>query len=127
MIETDERYYAGFEGEPEIVFIISENGTEYQRFGFWDGYFDDMLREVKPAAEGWTGIAYYYHVGMFADAHWCKDQPWQIDDLPLVLHQLQAIACNRFEWQETANVLNQLIALMKDAMEHKRAVSVYCD
>lgn len=127
MVEIDERYYNGFEGEPEIIFIISNNGTEYKRVGFWDGYFNDMLREVKPTDEGWTGIAYYFHVGMFEKEQWLEDKPWHISNLPSVLYQLQTIKRDKIEWQETINVLDLLIDLIKKAIENNEEISIYRD
>lgn len=127
MVETDERYYDGFEGEPEIIFIISKNGTEYKRVGFWEGYFSDMLHEVKPTDEGWTGITYYFHVGMYKDEQWLEDKPWHINDLPLVLCQLQEIERDKFQIQDTINVLELLIDLIKNTIDNKEEILIYRD
>ena len=127
MVEIDERYYDGYEGEPEIFFIISNNGKEYKRVGFWEGYFGDMLREVEPTDEGWTGITYYFHVGRFEEEQWLKDKPWHIDDLALVLCQLQAIERDKIKWRETVNLMELLINLIKNAIDNKEEISIYCD
>lgn len=127
MSETDERYYSGFEGEPEIIFTLSAKGTAYKSIVFWEGYFDDMLRKAEPAEEGWTGIAYYYHVGMFENAHWLENQPWHIDDPVLVVHQLQELAQHQFKWPETRDVLMLLIDLIQHAIAMHEEILVYCD
>lgn len=127
MVETDERYYEGFEGEPEIVFIVSHNGTEYKRVGSWEGYFDDMLQRVKPEQEGWTGLAYYFHVGMYEDEQWLKDRPWHVSDLHLALRQLREIERDRLEFKDTAHVLELLIELIKNAIDNEDEISIYRD
>ena len=124
MPETDERYYSGFEGESEYFFVVKKDGTELKRLGIWDGYMNDMLMKIEPTDEGWTGIMYYFHVGMFEDDHWTGDKMWQLDDLPLVYDQLSA-AKGHMRYSETAEVLEAVLSLVKDAMENDEEVYIY--
>lgn len=54
---VDNRYYNGFEGEREIQFVYKkDNDTDI--FIIWEGYFDQIMRLVKPDENGWNGMAY---------------------------------------------------------------------
>jgi hypothetical protein len=41
--EIDERYYVGFEGEPEMIFTLLQKNGDKKQFGIWDGYFDAII------------------------------------------------------------------------------------
>lgn len=59
-----EKYYSEFEGEPEIILSIEEKNGYKREFGIWGGYFDTIMLQVKPKEEGWTSLAYYYHLNI---------------------------------------------------------------
>lgn len=56
MTEVNEVYYEGYDGEPEIIFIVEKNGIKRRMLGIWDGFLNDILSDVEPDAEGWVGI-----------------------------------------------------------------------
>lgn len=72
-------------------------------------------------------FTYYFHVGRFEEEQWLKDKPWHIDNLALVLCQLQAIERDKIKWKETINILELLINLIKNAIDNKEEISIYCD
>ena len=55
MSEVNEIYYEGYEGEPEIIFIIENNGIKHKMIGVWDGFLNDILSDIKPTDKGWVG------------------------------------------------------------------------
>ncbi|MBR1431609.1 hypothetical protein [Ruminococcus sp.] len=129
MSEINEIYYEGYEGEPEIIFIIENNGIKRKMLGIWDGFLNDILSDVKPTDKGWVGIAYYWHIGMFEDEHWLRDKPWRIDDLSSVYKQLTSINhdMRAFRYYDTLAVLCNIIDLIKEAMENNEEVLIYRD
>lgn len=129
MIEVDEVYYEGYEGEPEIIFIVEKNGIKRRMLGIWDGFLNDILSDVKPNAEGWVGITYYWHIGMLEDDHWLGDKPWHIDDLSVVYDQLVTINKDMrgFRYYDTIAVLCKIIDLIKEAMDNNEEVFIYRD
>ena len=127
MSEVNETYYEGYEGEPEIIFIIENNGIKRKMLGIWDGFLNDILSDVKPTEKGWVGIAYYRHIGMFEDKHRLGDEPWCIEDLPVVYRQLTSIDqdMRNFRYYDTIAVLCKIIDLIKEAMDNNEKVLVY--
>ncbi|MFF2533012.1 hypothetical protein ACFVS2_29615 [Brevibacillus sp. NPDC058079] len=55
------KYFEGFEGEEKIQFrrYLSNGDTYILRM--WDGYFDEIMRQIEPEKDSWTGFAYYYN------------------------------------------------------------------
>lgn len=127
MAEVDEIYYEGYEDEPEIIFVIENNGIVRKRLGIWEGYFNDILDDLSPTDEGWTGITYYFHIGMYKDEHWFRDKPFHIDDLSLVYNQLTSIKRDMLRFYDTLPVLYKIIDLIKDAMDNNEEVYIYRD
>ncbi|GAB1159750.1 hypothetical protein YWY31_57750 [Paenibacillus illinoisensis] len=103
------KYYEGYEGEGEIQFIRHlSNGDKYI-LRIWDGYFDEIMREIQPEDNGWTGLAYYYNV---EEPWW--ETPWKIPDLPIVLKQLQEIQ-TEFLNVEVKKLLIELCDILSDS------------
>lgn len=129
MTEVDEVYYEGYEGEPEIIFIVEKNGIKRRMLGIWDGFLNDILSDVKPNAEGWVGITYYWHIRMLEDDYWLGDKPWHIDDLSVVYDQLVAINKDMrgFRYYDTIAALCKIIDLIKEAMDNNEEVFIYRD
>lgn len=111
-------HYSDFEGEPEIKFICESNGNRII-LKIWEGYFDEIMRKIKPNAKGWTGLAYYYHL----HEGWYDINPWEIPDLKLAIEQLVEI--NIRELDETVkNVLVDILKLLKKALSTKAGVII---
>lgn len=73
---VNDSYYTGFEGEPEIAFVL-EKSNERQILKMWIGYFDTLLDLMCQYESFNDGILheYYVHEG------WYEDSPWEITNI----------------------------------------------
>ena len=110
------KYYEGYEGEGEIQFIRHlSNGDKYV-IRIWDGYFDKIMRGIQPEQDGWTGLAYYYHV---EEPWW--EKPWKIPDIQIVLKQLQEIKTEHLN-VEAKELLVELCNIMSNSWKLNESV-----
>ena len=112
MKRIDDRYYNGFEGEPEIHFICRK-GNDCDIFVMWEGYFDQIMRTIRPNENGWTGLAYCYH--MYSG--WYEESPWAIENLQMALKQFEAVD-SRTLCVEASEILKILCDMFKEAIAH---------
>ena len=124
MAPIDERYYEGFWGEDEIFLVIKENDIVLKGIGFWEGHlFDIMYDNIKPAPEGWKGLPYYYHVeGLYA---FTEKNPWKVDDLPLIYEQFSSVTNDMLRYNGSAEVLELILDLIKEAMDKNQDLYLY--
>ena len=47
MSGIDEKYYDGFEGEPEMIFTLVKINGDKEEFGIWDGYFSEIIKKIS--------------------------------------------------------------------------------
>ncbi|MFL0251970.1 hypothetical protein ACJDT4_16240 [Clostridium neuense] len=120
MCEIDERYYDGFEGEPEMIFTLVKINGEKEEFGIWDGYFIRFIEKVEPKENGWTGLAYYYHL----DIGWFEESPWLVENLMESYEQLKEIDIESFEYYEEKEVLRKIICLFKHAIDNGEKIYI---
>ena len=73
-------FYAGFEGEPELLFFL--DGC--LRLRCWEGYVDTLFDAVAPQ-HGQTGLAEAYHLDAWGD------EPWHVTDNVACLAQLRDV------------------------------------
>lgn len=113
MSNIDEKYYIGFEGEPEITFsIIKENNIKRQ-FGMWGGYFDNIMKQIKPKEGRWTALAYYYQLGI----GWYDESPWLIQNLEESYEQLIEIEVAKLE-NEEKEIIKIILSMLKYAIDN---------
>ncbi len=104
-------YYKGFEGEPEIQFIIRKEDEDYI-FSIWEGYFDRIMSLLKPDKNGWTGIAYVYHM----DIGWYDEEIWAVDNLRDTYDKFISIPKSRLD-NKCQNVLLKICCLLNEALK----------
>jgi hypothetical protein len=114
MSTIDEKYYDGFEGEPEMIFTLVKINGEKEGFGIWDGYFITIIEKVEPKENGWTGLAYYYHLYI----GWFEENPWLVENLIESYEQLKEIDIESFEYNEDKEVLRKIMCLFKEAIDN---------
>lgn len=113
---TNSKYYEGYEGEGEIQFIRHlSNGDKYV-IRIWDGYFDEIMRQIQPEEIGWTGLAYYYNV----EEPWWEDL-WEIPDKAIVLEQLQEIKTEHLN-AEVKELLGELCDMLSGSLRLNESV-----
>lgn len=108
----NDKYYIGFEGEPEIQFICKKAKDDDVMI-MWEGYFDDIMRSIAPEKEGWTGLAYYYNMYL----GWYEESPWLVDDLHMALQQFSTINCEMLS-NESNEVLKLICNMLKEALDN---------
>ena len=62
-----DKYYKGYEGEPEIQIIKKSTNNERIVLRIWIGFFDDIMTAIEPNQLGghhWLIIIIYIQVGM---------------------------------------------------------------
>ncbi|MFG6358299.1 MAG: hypothetical protein K1W26_15995 [Acetatifactor sp.] len=118
-MQTDETFYKGFEGEPEMVFSLLEDGVLTRKFSVWDGYFSCIMSLIRPE-EGWTGLAYYYnrYIG------WYEEEHWRIPDLAEAYGQLEKLCPGDLRYEEAGEVLAMICNLLKRAIDHGGTVYI---
>lgn len=99
-------FYSGFEGEPELQFNFMVE-DKIKRFAVWTGYFDAIMEEVSPSTQGWSSLAYYYHL----HEGWYDDANWQIPNLTEAIRQIQGLKMDGL----VEEVRKELIEFMQEA------------
>lgn len=118
--KTNDNYifYEGYEGEPEIILYIPNETTIH----IWEGYFDDIYDTPSLDGKGWIGFTKDYHQieGIFASGGSVAaiNPKEYLEDL--LLYKDKA-----FDFTETAQVFNLMVALFENAI--KDGVSVVAE
>ena len=120
MNKIDEEYYNGFEGEPEMIFTLVKSNGEKKEFGIGEGYLNTIIKKVKPKENGWTGLAYYYHLYI----GWYDESPWLVQDIMESYEQLKEIDAEVFEDDEDKAVLMKIISMFKEAIDNDEKVYI---
>ena len=113
MNRVDNQFYRGYEGEKEIQFF-----TLREKIVIWEGFFNDIMEQFKPAKEGWTGIAYYYHL----DLGWCDGKPWKISDLDNCFLQFRQLDLTNCQFEESKKVLVHICNMLRIAIQENEDV-----
>ena len=108
------KYYDGYEGEPNIQFIKESIDGERTVLSLWSGYFDDIMHQFEPAASGWVGLAYYYHLAI----GW-EEEIWEIPDPCMALTEFKSVNSDKLRFDESSNVLSAICDLIASAIEGK--------
>ena len=112
------KYYIGVEGEPEIQFVCKKD-KDHEIYVVWEGYFDQIMRLVKPDRDGWSGLAYCYN--MYSG--WYEESSWVVEDLQAGLSQLESIDRQMLN-TEAEEILEILCNLFKDAILNNYVISI---
>lgn len=114
----NDNYYNGFEGEPEIH-LICKKGNDSSVFIIWEGYFDQIMRLIKPDDSGWTGLAYCYN--MYSG--WYEESPWIVQDLEMALKQFESIDRKMLD-SEATEILKILCDMFREAILNEFEISI---
>lgn len=109
---VNNKYYTGFEGEPEIQ-LICKNKEEIHKIIIWEGFFDEIMKAIVPEEHGWTGLAYYYNMNL----GWYEEGPWIIDDLQMAIWQLNTLDCKSLS-SEACEILKLICNMFKEAIDN---------
>lgn len=112
-------YYSGFEGEPEIQFILNRGSGNYV-LSIWEGYFDRIMSLLKPDDTGWTGIAYYYH--MYTG--WYDEDMWIVEDIIDSYNKFKSIPKEHL-CKNSKAVLEEICKLFSEAVLNNYSVIIH--
>ena len=109
-INDNYTFYEGYEDEPEIILTLENSDAVH----IWEGYFDDIYDTPPLDGNGWNGFTRDYHQmeGVFADNSSVTEvEPKEyLEDLMLYKNKT-------FDYEETAQVFDLIVALFEKAIE----------
>lgn len=117
------KFYDGFEGEPQITFCLLEDDVATEKIEIWDGYFNEIMKMIQPEKEGWTGLAYYYHLY----TGWYEEDEWFIPNILDVYEQLVSINIDEVKYEEEKEILSLITKLIRKAIDHEGRVYIIYD
>lgn len=103
-------FHKGYEGEPEIILTLPNS----EPIHIWEGYFDDIYDTPSLDGNGWNGFTRDYHQmeGIFADNGTAAEvEPKEY------LEVLMLYKNKTFDYEETAQVFDLIVALFEKAIE----------
>lgn len=106
-----DKYYKGYEGEPEIQIIKKSTNNERIVLRIWIGFFDDIMTAIEPQSTGWTSLAYYYNLYI----GWYEESPWKISNLNEAKEQLENVDKSKLNAMDK-EVLEEMLKAFKDAI-----------
>lgn len=113
MGQVNNQFYRGYEGEKEIQIFTSK-----EKMVIWDGFFNDIMEQFKPAEEGWIGIAYYYHLYL----GWCDGKVWKIPNIDEYLQQFRQLDITNCRFEESKKVLADICNMLCLAIQENENV-----
>ncbi|TCS96822.1 hypothetical protein [Hazenella coriacea] len=112
MDEINDRYYKGFEGEPEIQFIYTLDNEKKSILKIWIGYFETIMDAMITGEGELTGLVYYYslHEG------WYDESPWQIPNSSEAIEHFSKVRIEDLE-QEVQQTLGDVIKVLPEVIK----------
>ena len=101
--------YAGYEGEPEIVFQVIKNEKVVKTLNIWDGHLLFIVENCLKTEMGWRGIAGAYYNGDL-------DEEWTFYNLKECLEDLEETNVENVD-DETKMVHKALVSIFKLAID----------
>lgn len=106
-------FYAGFEGEPELVVEAWRDEELLGRVDAWMGYFDTLMEACEAGPDGRHGLSLAYHV----QSPWFYEQEWQ-DPNPRSTVEIVSGALSKVEDPQVRAVGKAIISLASACLEH---------
>ena len=116
-----EDFYSGFEGEPELRFVLCLHEAPVAEIRAWNGYFAGLMQEVPRVNGQWTGLALPYHLA----EGWYETSPWTIPDVREVEAQWRAIPVAKVSDPAARAFHAALLALLGRAVAERGSVQVF--
>lgn len=112
MDKINDKYYIGFEGEPEIQFIYTLHNGKKSILKIWIGYFETIMDAMITEEKELTGLVYYYsmHEG------WYDESPWKIPNLNEAIEHFSKVKIENLE-QEVQQTLEDVIKILPEIIK----------
>lgn len=123
---SGDKYYKGFEGEPQIVFQTQPDGM---KLVVWNGYFETLLERMLDQGIPPQGI-----LGTFVEqSGWYDKSPWEIKNINAAVQQFKMVRVEQLRdahalelTADLQGLLGQLIAFLEEtALKKQRVFIVY--
>lgn len=111
------KYYLGFEGEPEIIITVVQQNNEKSGLSLWSGYFNNIMQQITPVEGKWTALAYYYNLNI----GWYDESPWLVENIKDAYEQFKGIDKYNLEELE-GEILDEILELFKKSIEEDNNV-----
>ena len=109
--------YAGYEGEPEIVFQVIKTEKVVKTLNVWDGHLLFIVENSLKTEMGWKGIAGAYYNGDL-------DEEWTFYNLKECLEDLEETNVENVD-DETKMVHKALINIFKLAIDINGVIKIF--
>ena len=113
---NDDRFYKGYEGEPELILSSDEKSIH-----IWDGYMEDIFGNPVQNEDGWYGFTRDYNefVGPYEDN--CIEVCLNLDEY---IKDAEAYVGKKFEYEESSEVLKTIIDFLRKSYDDGKTVMV---
>lgn len=111
----DNRFYEGYEGEPELVLF-----SEQDEMHIWEGYMEDIFGNPVRTENGWTGFTRDFNefAGPYADD--CIECALDVTEY---LKDALKYRGHNFEYEESKDVLEAVITWLEQKKENNEEVT----
>lgn len=112
----DNRFYKGFEGEPELSFVAADD-----KLIIWNGYFETILDHLLDCHVEKKGMVkeYFDHEG------WYDDSPWLIKDKSLIIDQLKYFDISKISQTSINDILKKVVQAIILFLENNYLSKIY--
>lgn len=115
----DDRFYNGYEDEPEVE--LSLDGNEQESIHIWFGYISDILDHPDLSGNGWTGFMRDYQQGERTIENLGQIVPIDLDEY---IADWKQYSDRVFDLPETKECYDFILAFMEYARREGRTVTV---
>lgn len=113
------KYYLGFDGEPEIIITVVQQNNEISGLSLWSGYFNNIMQQISPVEGKWTALAYYYNLNI----GWYDESPWLVENIKDAYEQFKGIDKYNLEELEE-EIFEEILELFKKSIEEDNNVYI---
>lgn len=119
MGNINNKYYLGFEGEPEIIFTVVQQNNEKSGISLWSGYFNNIMQQIAPVEGKWTALAYYYNLNI----GWYDENPWLVENIEDAYEQFKGIDKYKLDDLEK-EILEEILELFKKSIDGNNKIYI---
>lgn len=121
-ILNNDKFYVGYEGEPEVVFqLVDDKNTSIH---FWEGYIDDIMRNQPETEDDFRfGLSHDWNTleGPYSD------EGTNCIDLDVYIKDLARFENVQFKYEETKEAYELIMYFLKNAKDNNKQVEVIVD
>ena len=121
-ILNKDKFYAGYEGEPEVVFqLVDDKNISIH---FWEGYINDIMNNQPGTEDDFRyGLSYDWNTveGPYSD------EGNNLIDVDTYIKDIKKNKKVQFKYEETREAYELIMYFLKNAKENNKQVEVIVD